>query len=78
MRIRNLLMIGLMGAVLTLQAQEYQSFASFAEYFEKETGIELFYKDEWVANIRVSISEDSINAMDAMRAVIENAGLNMR
>jgi len=88
MKIRNLLMIGLMGGVLTLQAQEHSSylsldlheaaFATFAEYFEKETSIELFYKDEWVAYIRVSISEDSINALDAMRAVIETAGLNMR
>ncbi len=88
MNIRNLLMIGLMGGVLTIQAQDIQSFISFdlkdadfktiAGYFEEQTGMGLFYKDEWVKNIRVSLSEDSIKAIDVIQEVIETAGLSMR
>jgi len=88
MKLRNIMLISLMGTALILHAQEHPSylsldlneagFSQFAGYFEKETGIELFYRDEWIEDIRVCLSGDSIVALDAMQAVINDAGLNMR
>ena len=51
------------------------SFADFAKVIYDKTGSQVFYKDEWVRDITVTIEKDSISVQDALVTAMGNSGL---
>ena len=78
----------LIGCALNIHGQEHHQtlslnlyhadFKEFASSFENQTGIHLFYRNEWVEDINVSLSGDSIDAILTLQKVLENSGLHHR
>jgi len=52
-----------------------QSFAGFTELIRNKTGSRVFYKSEWVSNIKVNLNADSITVLEALNAVLGTTGL---
>lgn len=88
MKHRGLLLVCLIGSALIVKAQEHRhtlsleleqaDFTEFAGYFEDQTGIQLYYKPQWVEDIRVDLSADSTDAISVIRKLINPAGLQIR
>ncbi len=87
MKNRGFLFAFLLGFTLITQAQEKQftlsleleqaDFTEFARYFEDQTGIQLYYKPQWVEDIKVDLSVDSADAISVIRKLINPAGLHI-
>jgi len=51
------------------------TFFQFQEEVLKQTGIKIYYPEEWTGNIQVSIPEDSISVTDALNRILRNEQL---
>ena len=86
MKIRGFLAIGLIGCSLLLNAQErFQYFslelhnADFSEFVssvESQTGIQFYYKGEWVERIVVDLTGDSLVINSVIKNVLSGSGLH--
>ncbi|MDX2415264.1 MAG: TonB-dependent receptor [Bacteroidales bacterium] len=52
------------------------SFAEFAERLDRDFGIDLFYRDDWIEDIRVNVSGDSINLVDILNKVLDEKSIH--
>jgi len=85
MKINTYLAICLIGCSLALQAQENTpvlsleltraGFEEFATIVEDQTGIQFFYKNEWVENIVVNLSADGMEVESMVEKVLMGSGL---
>jgi hypothetical protein len=53
------------------------SFAEFAEMVENESGIKIFYNTEWVKQINVTLDNDSISLLMALRNILQGTNLKV-
>jgi hypothetical protein len=85
--LKSILVILNLLACLTIYSQEtYQKFPvhvenltfdEFARIVELGSGIDIFYKREWVRDVRVSLDSDSITALDALLFAVKGTGLKV-
>jgi hypothetical protein len=88
MKIRRFLALYLFGLALHVHAQEHQpvlsldldqaDFDVFAGEFETQTGIRTFFRKEWVEDVRVSLSVDSLEAIPVMKELLKSHGIHYR
>ncbi|MHC1702469.1 MAG: carboxypeptidase-like regulatory domain-containing protein [Tenuifilaceae bacterium] len=50
-------------------------FSIFAEKIHTETGVKIFYKEEWTKSIDVTINADSITIIDAVQSTLKGTSL---
>jgi len=85
MRISIYLAICLIGSSLALKAQENTQvismelnrtgFAEFAKAVEDQTGIQFFYKEEWVKDVVVNLSAENMEIVSMINQVLLGSGL---
>jgi hypothetical protein len=51
------------------------SFSEFADIVHEQTGIRIFYRDEWVNSRTYSVNEDSISVREALSLILGGSGL---
>lgn len=56
---------------------DHVSFPVFAASITEESGVRIYYLQEWVKNIMVTMDEDSIPVMEAVNRAIKNSGLEL-
>lgn len=88
MKIRRFLPLYLLGLALNVHAQVHHpvlslelnqaNFEVFAGDFETQTGIRIFYRKEWVEDVSVSLSGDSLEAIPVMKEVLDSKGIHYR
>ena len=75
----NKLCLSLICALLMGQSLSGQvggvDFETFASELREKHNVYLYYKPEWVKDIRVNISFDSLNIDDALKEILEPAGI---
>lgn len=52
-------------------------FSEFCEKIHEETGVKIYYQDEWVKGLKVTIDADSITAIKAVNLAIVGTGLKV-
>ena len=52
-------------------------FKNFSSYIEKEAGIKVYYMDEWVDSLRVTVDVKNVTAKTALEKALANTGLNV-
>ncbi len=52
-------------------------FGKFALELYEQSGVTLFYREEWVKDIRVTLHRDSISVLDAVREAVKGYDLNV-
>ncbi|MCK5068536.1 MAG: TonB-dependent receptor [Bacteroidales bacterium] len=63
--------------VLTFNGRfEEASFKEFAEAVEEQTGVNFFYRESWVREIRVSLSGSGLPLRSVLDSILEPLGLN--
>ncbi|RLD26645.1 MAG: hypothetical protein DRI70_05375 [Bacteroidetes bacterium] len=85
MKINAILALCLIGSTLAMKAQENTpvlslefsgtGFEEFANAVEDQTGIQFFYKKEWVGELVVNISADSLELSSVMQRILIGSGL---
>ena len=83
----RLLLILFLQAGFTLQAQYQEKlmachfketpFPEFCEIVFHQTGIKIFYNEEWVNKLHVTLDSDSIAVLSAVRMVLRGSGLEV-
>jgi len=53
------------------------SFSEFSGTVFRETGVKIFFQEEWVKNIRVTLDADSISVIQAVKMAIKGSGLEV-
>jgi len=53
------------------------SFSSFCDSIESRTGVKVYYKQDWINELNVNISEDSIQIVQAFNKILNNSGLEV-
>ena len=53
------------------------SFTEFCNEVLRQTSVKIYYKDDWVNNLRVNLDTDSISVLSAVKMVIEGSGLEL-
>ena len=52
-------------------------FEEFCEAVSLQTGVNIFYTDKWVNNLKVTLDSDNISVLSAIQMVIEGSGLGV-
>ncbi len=83
----GLLLISMLLVVCPLQAQgpdkvmachvRNVSFTEFCEVVLCETGVKIFYREDWIKELRITLDEDSITARSALRTALEGTDLRV-
>ena len=50
-------------------------FTEFCEVVLRETGVRIFYREDWINKLNVTLDSDSITARSALRTVLEGTDL---
>ena len=53
------------------------SFTEFCEVVLRETGVRIFYREDWLNKLNVTLDADSITARSALRTVLEHTDLRV-
>jgi len=53
------------------------AFTEFCDVVLHQTGVNIYFKEEWVNKLRVTLDADSITVLSAVRQVIEGSGLEV-
>ncbi|MBS4058384.1 MAG: TonB-dependent receptor [Bacteroidales bacterium] len=53
------------------------SFSQFSDWLNKESGVQVFYLPSWVSPIKVTVHQDQISVIDAVKLAIRGTGLEV-
>lgn len=53
------------------------SFENFCNEVYQQTGVKVFYKQEWVSNLKVTFNAENVTAMQAVMLAVRNTDLNV-
>lgn len=53
------------------------TFSAFADDIHQKTGVNIFFREEWIKNISVTIDNESITVIDAVTLALKNSGLEV-
>lgn len=52
------------------------TFSEFSQIVTQKTGVHVFYEEAWVKNVRVTIQNDSLTALDAVKLALEETTIS--
>jgi hypothetical protein len=52
-------------------------FTLFCEFIREETGVMIYFKEQWIEDLTITIHEDNISVKEATEIVLQNSGLHV-